>query len=129
MEQPLSAEELVPFVREALEMGDLEAYAELLDPNVRWGAPGDPAPPCQNRKQVLEWYSRGRADGRRASVTEIAAGGDKILVSMRVSSPGPDGSLLEGPRWQVLAVSQGRIVDIRGYETEEQAASAAGFAP
>src|SRR6516162_3046421 len=53
-------ERLAGRVRLALEAADLDAYAELLDPGVRWGPPGDPVPPCQNRAQVLAWYQRGR---------------------------------------------------------------------
>ena len=53
-----STEWLAGQVWQAMEAGDLEAYADLLDPGVRWGAPGDPAPPCQSRAQVLAWYQR-----------------------------------------------------------------------
>jgi hypothetical protein len=42
-------------VRIALESADLAAFADLLHPDVQWGPPGDPAPPCRNRDQVLAW--------------------------------------------------------------------------
>jgi len=58
-------------VRTALDAAELDAFADLLDPKVTWGAPGDPSPPCQNRNQVLDWYRQGRAQGRRARVLDV----------------------------------------------------------
>ena|SRR5258708_7370900 len=114
-------------VRVALESGDLDAISELLDPNVRWGAPGDDAPSCQNRRQVLAWYRRGREAGVRARVTELTVYGNKILVGLKVSgnrTAGREGGVAD--RWQVLTVSEGRIVDIRGFEERDEAAVRAG---
>lgn len=109
-------------VRAALEAGDVEQFAELLDPRVTWGAPGDPAPPCQSRRQVLEWYERGRAAGMQARVLDVSTTRDKILVSMMVASPD---DAIEAKRWQVLTVANGRVTDIRGYDHEAAALAAA----
>jgi hypothetical protein len=111
-------------LRIALADGDLERFADLLDPRVTWGAPGDPAPSCQNRKQVLAWYANGRAAGRRAEIRRITINEDKILVTMFVTSPGEVGS----DRWQVLRVANGLVADIRGYDDETDARAAAGLA-
>jgi ketosteroid isomerase-like protein len=114
-------------IRTALESADLEEFQDLLDPNVRWGAPGDPQPSCQNRKQVLAWYRRGREAGVRASVGEVTRHGDKVLVGLRVTGNAPAG---EGPgvadRWQVLTVKGGLVVDIRAYDDRTEAAADAG---
>jgi len=72
-------------VRQALEAADLTAYADLLDPAVRWGPPGDPSPLCRSRDQVLAWYRRGRDAGTRARVTETLVSGDRILVGLKVT--------------------------------------------
>jgi ketosteroid isomerase-like protein len=116
-------------VRAALESADDRAFGDLLDPDVRWGAPGDPAPSCQNRGQVLDWYRRGRQAGVRARVTEMAVCGDKILVGLKVTgnraAEQQDG---EADRWQVLTVGGGRIVDIRGFEDRSEAAAHTGAA-
>ena len=64
-------------VRSALETADLSAFSELLDPDVRWGAPGDPSPACMDRAQVLSWYQRGLDAGVRARVAEIAVLDDR----------------------------------------------------
>jgi len=115
-------EELAARIRDALEAADLDAYAELLHPAVQWGAPGDTSPPCRTRDDVLAWYRRGRAEGQRARVGEIFAAGDKIVVGLKVSAGGG----AEVDRWQVLAVVDGKIADIRGYERREDAVAAAG---
>ncbi|HWB65577.1 MAG TPA: nuclear transport factor 2 family protein [Mycobacteriales bacterium] len=116
--------ELAAQVREALAAADLERFADLLDPNVTWGAPGDAAPACRNRSQVLRWYAQGRADGRRARVLDVTTHRDKILVSMLVSDRDPADDDADAPRWQVLTVVDGRVADIRGYDDEATARAA-----
>ena len=110
-------------VRSALEAADLSAFSELLDPNVRWGAPGDPSPACRNRAQVLSWHRRGRDAGVRARVSEVVVLDEQtILVGLRVARNPP--ALESGPevkRWQVLTVEGGRVVDIVGFEERSDA--------
>jgi ketosteroid isomerase-like protein len=115
-------------IKLALESADLDAINDLLDPDVRWGAPDDEAPSCQNRRQVLAWYRRGRAAGVRARVTEVTAHGDKILVGLEVTGrPATDATGGEADRWQVLTVAEERIVDIRGFDDRQEAAARAGL--
>ena len=107
--KPVTAELVAAHVREALESNDVERFAELLSPDVHWGAPGDATPPCQNRKQVLKWYAKGRGEGTRvATVTHVEVRGNAVLVGMR----------LEGgeQHWQVLRVGPDGVNDIRGFE-------------
>lgn len=95
-------------VRLALQTADLDAFGDLLSPDVHWGPPGSTRPPCRNREQVLAWYAKGRAKGRRASVSAVEVHGDALLVGLRLN----DGQ----ERWQVLRVGPDGIDDIRGYE-------------
>lgn len=119
---------LAGLVGQALAEADLDGYADLLHPDVRWGAPGDPSPPCQNRAQVLAWYRNGWEAGTRARVTETVAAGDKILVGMRVTeAPADAGAADEFDRWQVLTVRDGMVADIRGFDSRDEAAAAAGL--
>ncbi len=113
-------------VAAALQAADLTVLGGLLDPEVRWGPPGDPEPPCQSRDQVLSWYRRGRDAGTRATVTETVVSGDRILVGMRVTGR-PAGN---GPhdRWQVLTVRGGRVAEIAGFDDRIHAAEWAGLA-
>jgi RimJ/RimL family protein N-acetyltransferase/ketosteroid isomerase-like protein len=122
-------DQLAAQVRSALEAADLDAYADLLDRGARWGAPGDPVPPCRSRAQVLEWYRRGRDAGTRARVTETVVAGDKILVGLKVlRSAAPDADA-ESDRWQVLTVRDGQITDLTGFADRDEAAVWAGIMP
>jgi ketosteroid isomerase-like protein len=115
-------------VSAALDSADLAAFEDLLDPAVTWGAPGDDAPACQSRKQVLAWYRRGRDAGVRASVTEVVVAAGALLVGLRVV--GNEEAAERGGvthRWQVLTVTGGRIVDIRGFDDRRAAAQQAGL--
>ena len=117
-----SVEALAQRIRGALESADLSQFGELLDPNVRWGAPDDPAPSCQSRSDVLAWYGRGRAAGRRARVVDLQVHGDKILVHLTLAELSSAGTpVVEHDRWQVLTCVRGRVVDIRGFETSDEA--------
>jgi hypothetical protein len=105
---PITPAAVAARVRNALDASDLAALADLLSPDVHWGPPGDAAPPSRNRDQVLKWYEKGRAAGRRGRVTEVSVHGNAVLVGMRLDT-GED-------RWQVLRVGPDGIRDIRGYE-------------
>jgi ketosteroid isomerase-like protein len=112
-------------VRQAMAAGDVAQFADLLDPNVTWGAPGARNPTCQSRDQVLNWYQRGREAGVRGSPIEVAVmDDDRLLVSLAVH--GTEGARERGGtalRYQVLTVSGGRITDIVGFDSKPEALS------
>src|SRR5258708_37520735 len=98
-----TVEALAERIRGALESADISQFGELLDPNVRWGAPEDPAPSCQSRSDVLAWYGRGRAAGRRARVVDVQVRWDRILVNLIIIEPSTAGTpTVEHHRWQIL---------------------------
>ena len=115
-------------VRLALESGDLDAIRDLLEPGVRWGAPGGPHnADCKNRNQVLAWWASARAAGARAVVMEVTAGAGTFLVGLEVTgtpAAREAGGVVE--RWQVLTLRGGRIADIRGFDDRAAAAGHAG---
>jgi hypothetical protein len=110
---PLTAAAIADRVRQALDTGDLDEFAALLSPDVQWGPPGSTTPPCRNRSQVLQWYAKGRAKGRRATVTEVEVHGSALLVGLRLEDA-------QG-RWQVLQVGPDGVNDIRGFEDRSSA--------
>ncbi len=115
-------DELAEQVRKALVAEDMSAFAELLDPNVTWGAPGARNPTCRNRNQVLSWYQRAQEGGVRGSVFDIDVLGDRLLLSLSVQ--GSEGARERGGttlRFQVLTVRNGRIVDIVGFDDKADA--------
>jgi hypothetical protein len=113
--EPVTAASIAEMVRTALDRADLEQLRALLSPDVHWGAPDDPSPPCRNRSQVLRWFERGRAAGRRATVTEVEVHGNALLVGLRLDTG--------EQRWQVMRVGPDGVNDIRGYDDRSTAAS------
>jgi ketosteroid isomerase-like protein len=115
-------------VREALGSTDPAGFSDLLDPNVRWGAPDDNVSGCHNRKQVLAWDRRARDAGVRVTVTEVEVADDSLLVGLSVVGNDDEaGQGGEALRWQVLTVAGGRIVEIRGFDDRDLAARRAGL--
>jgi hypothetical protein len=120
--------DLADVVRSALTAGDLEAYQHLLAPDAHWGPPDDPGWGCHSRHEILAWYKAAQAEGMRAVVTEIIPGADCLLVGLKVSGPAAAQEAGESaPRWQVLTVRDGLIVDICGFDDRAEAADRAGI--
>lgn len=120
-------DELLTLVRVALETGDLDAYQELLAPDVQWGPAEEPEGGCKSRRDVLEWYKAARDRGMGATVNEVVAGRGCLLVGLTVSgTPAADEQGGPTSRWQVLTVRDGQISDIRGFDSRDSAAERAG---
>jgi len=121
--EPLAVERLGERIRAVLDSADLAGFAELLAPDVRWGAPDSHDADCRSREEVVAWWSRGRQAGARARVTEIVPGAGAFLVGLAVTGTREaeqNGGTAQ--RWQVLRVESGQIVDIRGFDDRHQAA-------
>jgi SnoaL-like domain len=122
-EDHASTEEVALRLRSVMESADLVAFGELLAPNVTWGPPGSPSPPCQSRRQVLAWYERSRDAGASAEVIEVEPRGSKILVGLVVSgTSGAEETGGRAQRWQVFSLNNGLIVDIVGFDHKGEAA-------
>jgi hypothetical protein len=118
----LTTDEIAELVRGALQSAQFDAYRLPLDPNVHWGFPDDNAAGCRNHDEVLAWYRRGRAKGVRSRVSEAIAHGDHVLIGVTVSgAPSSTSSEATVDRWQVLTVDNGRVTDIRGFDTRKDA--------
>ena len=127
-DDPTSLDDLASRLRAAMDAADVEAIAKLLDPEVRWGPPDDPAFGCHNRSEVLAWWQRSADEGMRARVTEVVVGADKLLIGFKVT--GTEAAVDHGgeaDRWQVVAVRDGKVTDIRGFDDREVAAARAGI--
>jgi ankyrin repeat protein len=104
----------------AFESLDLELFASLLDPAVRWTGL------CQNADQVLRWYESILADGTRPTVQGVETRGDAVIVCVALSRP----AVAAAPApptvvYQVFRVAEAAIVEIRGYQDRESALAAA----
>jgi ketosteroid isomerase-like protein len=116
-------------IRAALDSGDVDNFASLLAPDVTWGAPGSTNPPCTSDRDDLKWYQRGFDRGVRGRVVEVSPFGDNVLVGMMVSGSSSAGNRSEVERWQVLALSDGLVNDIRGFEHRGSAVATAERSP
>lgn len=117
-------DQLAARIGRALQSADLDAYRELLDPQVSWGPPGDPSSGCHSSDEVLTWYRRARAKAVRATVTETVVSHDKILVGLRVFGDAEAvGASGEANRWQVLTIVDGKVREIRGFDDRREAAT------
>jgi ketosteroid isomerase-like protein len=126
MSGPLTAEAIVGRIQAAMGSADLASFADLLAPDVHWGAPDDPDQSCRNRDQVLAWYRRGRDAGVRARVTETTVFGDNIVVGLMVTGrPAPEGADQATQRWQVLTVGDEGVVEICGFDDRDEAVARA----
>ena len=122
--------ELAGRIAAALEAADLAAFRDLLHPAAQWGPPGDPAPPCRSREDVLSWYRQARDSGARARVAETVVSGDRILVGLKVTGTAvADRRGGEYDRWQVLTVRDGQVAEIVGFEDRAEAEAWAGMVP
>lgn len=119
---PGAMEQLAQHLGTALQEADLDAYRELLDPNVRWGPPDDDVSGCHNRDELLAWYQLGRDNGLRAEVVETVISGNRILVGLDIHDTSAAADRTGSLRWQILTVADGRVKDIRGFEDRDEAA-------
>lgn len=111
----------------AIVAGDLEAVGELMAPDIKWHA-GDPDAEyaCHNRREALA-FMRSRQTPRRAGrLLEVIDAGDRVVVIMQ--PPDEDG-VTPPPRANVTTVRDGRIVEMVGFESPEDALAYAAAPP
>jgi ketosteroid isomerase-like protein len=109
---------------EAALRGDLDAIAELLDPEVKWHG-GDPtaAGSCQNRGQALTFMRRSQtiAD-RRFELVDVIGAGDKVVVVIR---PPSDGDRPAAPVANLSTFRDGKVIEMIHFANPEDALAAA----
>jgi ketosteroid isomerase-like protein len=108
---------------EALKRGDLSEAEALLDENVKWHM-GDPdsVGACRNRTQALAYMRRPERRGPGELVDVIDAG-DRVVVITQPPPSGPEPEPLHG---QITTFRDGKVIEMVGYETVEEALAAAG---
>lgn len=130
MTKGATVEAVADRIQSALGSADLTAFADLLAPDVRWGAPDDPDQSCRNRDEVMAWYRRGRDAGVRAQVTETIVYDNNIVVGLLVTGrPSPEGADEEAQRWQVLTVGDDGVEEICGFDNRDDAVARATRPP
>lgn len=116
---PLS--EIAAQLSAAFESLDLELFASLLDPAVRWTGE------CRGADQVIRWYEDILAAGTRPTLQGVETRGDAVIVCVALSRP----AVAAAPAppavvYQVFQVADAAIVEIKGFQDRQSALAAAG---
>lgn len=110
---------------EAAQRGDLDAMAELLDPEVRWhgGDPSDPAS-CHNRTEALEFIRQAQRRGPVGELVDVLGAGEKVVVITRRVSE--EGDPVESAN--LTTFRDGKAIEMVHYANPDDARAAAGLA-
>jgi ketosteroid isomerase-like protein len=108
---------------EALKRGDLSQAEALLDEHVKWHV-GDPnaVGACRSRSEALAYMRRPERRGPGELVDVIDAG-DRVIV---ITQPPPSGPQPEPLHAQITTFRDGKVIEMVGYPTVEDALAAAG---
>jgi ketosteroid isomerase-like protein len=110
----------------ALRRGDLEAAAELLDPDVSWQGLREEWV-CHGREEVLDTFRWGLEQRREIDALEFTRAGEQVVLGARGPSIGPAEEPL-GQIFNVFTLRDGRILRIEDYRRRREALTAAGIA-
>ena len=105
--------------------GDVEAIAEVLDPEVKWHG-GDPAAigSCRNRGEVVAFLRQSEViRGGRFELVDVVAFGDKVVAVMR--RPSASGAQVAQPVANLFRFRDGKVVEIVHYPDADDALAAA----
>lgn len=127
IDDPSASQAFATHLRAAIASWDLQAYAALLDENVRWGGADETPETCHTRAQVLERLATQRRAGLQIQLVEVVPGDDAVLVGFTVRRPVRGGFAREHTVYQVLKVRESKVTDIRGYGSRVEAAAQAGI--
>ncbi|MCZ0984755.1 nuclear transport factor 2 family protein [Streptomyces diastatochromogenes] len=111
-------------LRRAVETGDWQSLAEVIHPNVLWGAPEGGGTGCRGRSAVLSRCAALHAEGPRVTVDEIFTFPAAVVLGLHpqraLPTPGPNTAV-----YQVYDITGGLITRIAGYADRSAALDAA----
>ena len=104
--------------------GDLDAVAELLDPDIEWFSIAGEQPPA-DLDEVQTILAARHADGYRIELERCIGQGEDVLVALRAAGVEKDlnddrplqsrRTFTIGRYWAIVTVREGRIVRVRDY--------------
>jgi ketosteroid isomerase-like protein len=126
-------ESLVRRAYEAYSRGDTAKLLDIIDPGLQWTyldpSLAEPEPQTCHGREQLQWALEGRAErGLRSEVEEIAALGDKVMVT--VHTPGIDRQRVrqaDDRNFLVLTLREGRVIAMRACRDRAEARDFAGL--
>jgi ketosteroid isomerase-like protein len=105
---------------EAALRGDLDAIAQLLDPDVKWHG-GDPAAGCQNRDETLEFMRQALARRPTVELLDVIDAGDKVVVILRPPSDEGEPAALSA---NLTTFRHGKVIEMVHYPNPDDALAA-----
>lgn len=103
--------------------GDLDAIAELLDPEVKWHG-GDPLAGCLNREEALAFMRKSEAIlNGQVELVDVVGAGDNVVVIMRPPSRGDEPVPVVA---NLATFRDGKVVEMVHYPNPDDALAAAG---
>src|SRR3712207_1200131 len=123
---PPRGEDVVRRAFAANNRGDVDGFLEWLDPDVEWASAGlflYPAQVWRGRERVREALLRAyeqRGGLEHVTLREIAERDGELLVIGVVSTTGARRPVTLPIAW-IMSVRAGKVVQVRGFSTEQQA--------
>jgi ketosteroid isomerase-like protein len=126
-------ESLVRRAYEAYSRGDTAKLLDIIEPGLEWTyldpSLADPEPQTCHGREQLQRALEGQAErGLRSEVEEIAASGDKVMVT--VHTPGIDRQRVrqaDDRNFLVLTLREGRVIAMRACRDRAEARDFAGI--
>jgi ketosteroid isomerase-like protein len=114
---------------DAFARGDVDGAVEVLDPEVRWHAAGDPdgEGACHNREDAAAFIRRALADGMTAELLDVRDAGERLVAVIHTHAP-PEWDYGPEPHGELVTVRDGKVTEMLVYLTVEDALAAAGLA-
>jgi SnoaL-like domain len=111
-------------IRGALTNGDLAAFGSMFAPEARWGS-------CVGGDQIVQWIERARAEGLNATLVELEAHPDRVVVGLDLDQTVDDepSEPENWPHYQVAFVVDGQITELQDASDREAALHATPSAP
>jgi catechol 2,3-dioxygenase-like lactoylglutathione lyase family enzyme len=124
----LSAVGIAARVRTAALSRNLDAFAALLDENVRWGSDEETPQTCHTRSDVLKALDSLLGSNTNVDVIEVLPTKETILLGLEVRRQLAGGARRGHPVYHVLTVRNGLVTDIRVHPDRAEAYARAGLA-
>ena len=115
---------------EAFGRGDVDAAVDVLGPDVRWYAAGEPdgEGACHSREDAAAFLRRALTDGMTAQLLDVRDAGDRLVAIIHTHAP-PEWQRSPEPHGELVTVRAGKVTEMVIYPTVEAAMVAAGLAP
>jgi hypothetical protein len=116
-----SLEAMAATLKAAFDQDDAGRLAPVLAADVRWGGEEETPETCHTDLEALAWYERLRLQGVGAQVEEVLVRESAVVLGLLVTRPSDSAADDRARVWQAFVVSEGLVVEIRGYPDRDAA--------